>query len=197
MINNAKENNTSYLKDFVSIDKSQLYAWSPWLEAMFGYNAALLFAVGSDLFSDKISEDLSEMQFGELEPYSLLKDVPASWTIDDLPEVFRDRYDVNFLRNMYSVLCEMRVKAFNGECMEPNSVMEELVFMLCVDEGVCNLIDLWGIPNKNDLKDWVFDLFGDSDIIFLLYSDMSFLSEDEECTYNFDHWADNFRPNKE
>ena len=40
---------------------------------------------------------------------------------------------------------------------------------------------------RDDLEEWVFDLFGDIDIITFLYSNI-FLDKDH--TYHFSHWHD-------
>ena len=74
-----------------------------------------------------------------------------------------------------------------------HSILEELIIFLCNEEaralieigaGADGFIDDDYLDNS---EDWVFDMFGDMDIITFLYSNM-YLAEDHP--FHFEHWND-------
>ena len=86
----------------------------------------------------------------------------------------------------------MRRRAKNGLPMTAHSVMEELLIYLCNEEasalielsgGLCVMED----GDVADFGDWVFDLFGDMDIISSLYSNVYL---DSDHPYHFSHWSE-------
>jgi hypothetical protein len=77
--------------------------------------------------------------------------------------------------------------------MIAHSVLEELIIYLCNEEaqafievgvGADDFIDEEDLDN---LREWLFDMFGDMDIITFLYSDW-YLSENHP--FHFEHWSD-------
>ena len=84
----------------------------------------------------------------------------------------------------------MQAKA--GLPITAHSVMEELLIYLCNEEASA-LIELsGGIIGTEDSDDtgsaeWVFDLFGDMDIISFLYSDIPLAPSHQ---YHFSRWED-------
>jgi len=68
-----------------------------------------------------------------------------------------------------------------------HSVLEELAIYLMVQESEI-LMDISDLQLDGNWQDWVFDLFGDMDIVTCLYSNI-YLTEDN--IYHFDHWMDN------
>lgn len=167
-------------------------AWSVYLEKEFGAEAALSFAMGSDLLFDYITEEMEELS--SLPAGSHIGQLSISWLSDSLPEQFLMHYDYEFLYRMKCSLCEMRMRAKAGLPMTAHSVMEELIILLC-NEKASGLIELCGgIEDTDDAdtddadsEDWMFDLFGDADIFSCLYSDVYL---DPDHLYHFSHWAD-------
>lgn len=161
-------------------------AWSPYLEELFGVEASLTFAVGSDILLDNIEQDLTEL--ASMPVGSHIGQLNISWLEDSLPQQFLMCYNYDFLYRLKCTLCNMRSRAKCGSSMMAHSVLEELILYLCNEESIafielCGEID--GIDNNSYDKDWVFDLFGDMDIVTFLYSDL-FLTP--EISYHFSHW---------
>lgn len=80
-----------------------------------------------------------------------------------------------------------------GLPMTAHSIMEELIIFLCNEEAKA-LIEVSEGADEfcddeafDDSADWVFDMFGDMDIITFLYSD-DYLDEDHP--FHFMHWHD-------
>jgi len=165
-------------------------AWSQFLEHTFGTNAAMSFASGSDILYDNINEDIAKL--ASMPSGSHIGQLDMSWLYDSLPAQFLMHYDYEFLYRMKCTLCKLIRDANNGLPITAHSVMEELIFYLCNEESSI-LIELSGGIDEfenNDFiysKEWLFDLFGDMDIITFLYSDM-YLNSDHP--YHFSHWDD-------
>jgi hypothetical protein len=160
------------------------------LAETFGTKAATAFAAGSDILLDYIKEDMSEL--ASMPAGSHLGQLDVSWLADALPKQFLLYYDYNFLYQLKCTLRELRARAKCGTSMRAHSVMEELIIYLCNEESTA-LIEL---SSGNDTyedeeniytEEWVYDLFGDMDIISFLYSDF-YLSSDHP--YHFSHWND-------
>ena len=161
-------------------------AWSSFLEKTYGTNAAIAFVIGSDILLDQIQEDLIEISTKP--PKTHLGELSISYLNDALPEQFLLLYDYDFLYHMKCVLNHMRQRAKLGYTMLANSVMEELIFYLCNEEA-CISFEL-SENNKDDfdIQNWIFDLFGDMDLITYLYSEVYL---DSYHPYHFSHWYEN------
>lgn len=163
-------------------------AWSTFLENSFGAEAAISFAAGSDILYDHIKEDMDELS--SLPAGTHIGQLNISWLSSSLPEQFLMYYDYDFLYRMKCSLCEMRMRAKNNLPMTAHSVMEELLIYLCSEEAFA-LIELndgfYGIEDGNAADEWIFDLFGDMDIISSLYSN-EYLDPDHP--YHFSHWSE-------
>lgn len=163
-------------------------AWSSFLENAYGARAAMSFAAGSDILLDHIKDDLIELT--SMPVGSHLGQLSVSWLCEDLPEQFMMHYDYNFLYQMKCLLLKMRKRAKNGSSMVVHSVMEELILYLC-NEKASALMELGEGTNEFEdngsaySKDWVFDMFGDMDIISFLYSDLYL---DANHPYHFLNW---------
>ncbi len=163
-------------------------AWSEFLENRFGPAAALSFAAGSDILYDHIAEEmeaLSSMPAG-----THIGQLGFSWLKDILPEQFLPYYDYEFLYRMKCALCRLTACAKNHLPMTAHSVLEELLIFFCSEEASALIEISGGISGIEDkdgeaYTDWVFDLFGDEDILTFLYSDI-YLSSDH--SYHFSHW---------
>ena len=157
------------------------------LEEEYGFEAAVAFAVGSDILLDHIKEDLEELVTRPKGTH--IGQLSISWLYGSLPEQFVMRYDYEFLYQMKCVLCDMRKRAKFDKSMYAHSVLEELLYYLCCEEA--SVLAELGDPifeNANDsFGEWIYDLFGDSDMIFFLYSDIYL---EKEHSYHFDNWAE-------
>lgn len=167
--------------------------WSTFLEDKFGSGAAMSFAIGSDILLDHIEEDMMELASMPIGTH--IGQLSTSWLYGSLPEQFLMHYDYEFLYQMKCTLCRMRMCAKSGYAMTVNSVLEELLFYICCEEASV-LIELNegadGIENgdSTDYEDWIFDLFGDMDVISCLYNGV-YLNASH--MYHFSHWTESWR----
>lgn len=171
----------------ISVQKYKKHeAWSPFLENLYGDWAAMAFAAGSDILLDHITEDMDEL--ASMPAGSHIGQLNISWLYGELPEQFLMHYDFDFLYELKCNLCQLREHAKCGVSMVAHSVMEELLIYLCNEEATA-LIELSCAGNEfaDDFytEDWVFDLFGDMDIITCLYSNV-YLNPNHQ--YHFSHW---------
>lgn len=161
-------------------------SWSPFLENKFGINAAMAFAAGSDILLDHIEEDMAEL--ASMPSGSHIGQLNISWLSDILPEQFLTFYNYDFLYRLKCTLCNLRIDAKDGVSMLAHTVTEELLLYLCNEEATA-LIELYDnideLEKNVSTEKWVFDLFGDMDIITFLYSDVYL---DSEHPYHFYHW---------
>ncbi len=160
-------------------------AWSKYLEDRFGEVAALSFSIGSDILLDYIEDDLNELS--KLPKGTHIGQLGTSFLDGILPEQFLMNYDYEFLYAMKSNLIRLRNIANLGKEIIVHSVLEELIFVLIVDESAFLIENNANLEIDDDWKDWIYDIFGDADIDILLYSNM-FLSVDN-C-YHFFHWLE-------
>ena len=165
-------------------------AWSKFLEINYGAKAAIAFAVGSDIISNQIKEDLQELS---LRPKGThIGELSMSWLKESLPEQFLTKYNYEFLYLLKCTLNKMKLRAKNGVSMVAHSVIEELLFYLCNEEAV-----VWFEMNESineslgnedfDIQNWIFELFDDVDILTNLYNNVYL---DSEHSYHFSHWED-------
>ena len=177
--------------EIISIEEYRKHeAWSTFLEKKFGAGAAMAFAIGSDILFDHIKEDMEGLS--SLPRGSHVGQLDISWMQGILPEQFLMYYDFDFLYQMKCTLDNMRSRAHHSVSMTAHSVMEEVIIYLCSEEATV-LMELGandgGFEKEelNSSSEWMFDLFGDMDIITYLYSDMYLTSEH---SYHFSHWFD-------
>jgi len=162
--------------------------WSEDLLSAFGEAAAKSFSIGCDLLENWVNEDMSRLAVmpagshaGQLES--------GSFIYEELPEQFLTRYDYQFFCLMSYVLEGLKRKVRRGFDLKPKSVIEELVIYLAIEEakGFFESEDIEF--EDDDWDDWIFDLFGDEDVVTCLYSGMYL---PKECMYHFDHWTDGY-----
>ena len=177
-------NNTTPVEDYRNHE-----AWSNYLEKVFGYKAALSFAVGSDILLDHIKEDLDEL--ASMPKGTHLGQLPLSFLRDDLPPQFLSDYDYDFVYHIKCTLQLLRHQAKNSQLFLAHSVIEKLLIYLSVEEAEI-LADLEEESKdfENDdtelFNEWVFDLFDDdNDILLFLYSSLYLTTEN---TYHIAHW---------
>ena len=167
----------------ISIDKYRSHkAWSVFLEESFGEIAAMSFAIGSDILSDHIEEDLHELSV--MPKGSHIGQINISWLSEHLPEPFRMYYDYDFLYLMKCTLDDLVMRANAGRDMTAHSVLEELIIYLCNEEAE-SLLEFYDNYENWIKDDWVFDLFDDSDLLMFLYSNW-YLETDHP--YHFSNW---------
>lgn len=165
-------------------------AWSEFLHNEFGVRAAISFAAGSDILLDHIEEDMAEL--ASMPAGTHIGQLDVSWLNGSLPEQFLMQYDYEFLYLLKCTLLEMRMHAKSGLRMNAHSVMEELLIYLCCQESSV-LLELSGVIHQlkdddyADSEDWMFDLFGDMDIISFLYSNVHLYADHP---YHFSRWTD-------
>ena len=93
---------------------------------------------------------------------------------------------------MKCALLELTERACAGDAMTAYSVLQELVLYLCSREAAAVMelgaySQLSGDTKENMPDGWVFDLFGDRDLISFLFSGQ-YLRKDHP--YHFSHWDD-------
>ena len=167
------------------VDFNELRAneyWSSNLEENYGAVAAASFVIGSEILEDHINEDLSELSHKP--QASHIGELSVSFLADILPEQFLTRYDYEFLYALRCALLRLKQCAKSNADIIAHSVIEELVLYLIVEESHMLLDDINIYPEDN-WDTWVFDAFGDDDIITFLYSDI-YLTEDNN--YHFNNW---------
>lgn len=166
-------------------------AWSQFLADNYGFGAATAFAIGSDILLEHINQDQSDL--ASMPSGSHIGQLSTSFISEELPPQFLMRYDYDFLYNMKCVLLQLRSTAKHGMSITAHSILEELIIFLCNEEaralieigaGADGFIDDDYLDNS---EDWVFDMFGDMDIITFLYSNM-YLAEDHP--FHFEYWND-------
>ena len=164
-------------------------AWSTFLAEAFGEAAAISFAIGSDLLSDHIEEDLSELS--AMPKGTHIGQLPASMLKDILPEQFLMNYDYDFIYRLKLTVANLRRVAASGKEFAAHSVLEELAIYLFMHEASflieCMRTEMEeaDIEGLDMIDEWAFELFDDSDIILFLYSDI-YLTEVD--SYHFEHW---------
>ena len=165
-------------------------AWSEYLEKNYGISAAMSFAAGSEIFRDHIEDDMKAL--ASMPRGTHLGQLSVSMLSYMLPDQFLMDYDYDFLYRLKCALQEMAGRAGTGESMTAYSVLQEMVIYLCVREAAA-LMELWpgressGNTEGTADEDWMFDLFGDADLISFLYSGL-YLQPDHP--YHFSRWDD-------
>lgn len=159
-------------------------AWSKYLEENFGEEAAMSFASGSDMLLDHIEEDLNSLS--SMPSGTHIGQLAISWLADMLPKQFLMRYDYEFLYQMKCRLIRLRSYAKVGQPIVAHSVQDELLLYLCSEEATV-LTELSGKVSRTDGNEWVFEVFGDMDIVDCLYSDENL---EDDHIYHFSHWTE-------
>lgn len=157
-------------------------AWSTYLSREYGETAAAAFAAGSDILLDYLQQDLEDL--ASLPKGTHIGQLSVSMLAADLPQQFLMEYDYNFLYAFRLTILHLRDTACHGGQVIARSVLEELAIYLFVEEAQIYLesLDFEEIDNE-----WVFDLFGDGDLLTWLYSDFYVPIEN---IYHFEHWTE-------
>lgn len=160
--------------------------WSPFIANEFGVAAAVSFCAGGEILADVIEQDLDELSkmpagthLGQIK-FSLLKDL--------LPPQFLLKYDYEFVYRLKLVLGGILIKAVSESGFIPLNVLEELLLKMIIDEAEMIMGILDDLEDEYD-PDWIYDLIGDSDVLFL-WSEFYFI--DEFNDYHFNNWMKTF-----
>lgn len=185
--NNDRENDIVF-----NIDEYKNHeAWSEYISECYGEAAAISFVIGSDILLDFVEEDLNELS--GLPKGTHVGQLMLSMMKDMLPEQFLMKYDYDFLYCLKVCIMKLRQVAHNNVTMVAHTVMEELAIYLIVEEAEFLMETLsgemkeYGIEDVDMWKDWIFDLFGDMDIVTCLYSN-DYLTCDH--IYHFNYWME-------
>ena len=160
-------------------------AWSSYLEKNFGEVAAASFAIGSDIVLDYIKEDMQALSSKEKGTH--IGQLDASWLASILPPQFLMEYHYEFLYLMRARLLRLRALAGAGSDMRASNTLEEILYLLIVDESEILIENDSTLNAENGWKEWVYDLLEDADAATYLYSN-DYLSQDHD--YHFSHWLD-------
>ena len=156
--------------------------WSEFLEEEFGETAAASFVIGSDILLDDIDQDLREL--ARMPKGTHIGQLGSSFLADELPQQFLMEYNYNFMYAMKANLEQLRMKVENGQSFLAHSVFEELIVYLIVEEAR-GLLDDGDLEVEAGWSEWIYDLFGDADIVTFLFSDIYL---DKNHVYHFEHW---------
>lgn len=154
--------------------------WSNFLEKEYGPVSALSFAVGSEILLDEIEEELEEL--AKMPKNSHIGQLKISCIKDLLPPQFLTFYDYDFLYATRVALKQLMNIAERNDKMIAHRVIDEILLTMIVEEA-CDVIDV----NNDECTDWIYDMFGDSDIDFLFYDNIYLL---KDSIYHFSHWFD-------
>ena len=166
-------------------------AWSEYICNCYGEAAAISFVIGSDILLDYLEDDLKELS--AMPKGSHLGQLIMSMMKEILPEQFLMRYDYEFLYRLRVTVESLRKMAHYNTPIVAHSVIQELALYLIVEESRFLMesmsmdMEMCGIDNLDTWQDWIFDLFGDMDVVTCLYSD-DYLTSDH--IYHFDHWIE-------
>lgn len=157
-------------------------AWSENLFDCFGESAAVSFAIGSDILIDYVKDDMKELL--KMPRGTHIGQIGVSFLVNELPQQFCMKYDYEFMYALYTTIVRLRKMAHTNIQIVAHTVLEELALYLIVEQSRF-LLESSNCNLENDWDEWIFNLFGDMDIITYLYSE-NFLTEDD-C-YHFKNW---------
>jgi len=159
-------------------------AWSTTLAVQFGKTCAIVFAFGSDLLIDEITEDMTELSqeprgthVGQLSPSMLSV---------ELPPQFIPRYDYEFLYSLRSTVNMLRLRFARGILLA-GSVIEELALYLIMQYAEL-LGDTYptSFDDTDEWTEWVGSILGDLDLEYFLFNSSHAVTPEEG--YHFDNW---------
>ncbi|MEV3964702.1 helix-turn-helix transcriptional regulator [Nocardia sp. NPDC050193] len=171
--------------DFLrSVDRNHR-AWSPVLEENFGRECAVTFAVGSDVLSDQIRDDLAKL--AEQPRGAHLGQLPTSWLDGHLPPQFVPRYDYELVYTLKAAVNTLRAR-FSAGHLVAHTVLEELALYLILSRAEI-FGDLYPeFEDGTDWRGWLGDILDGLDVEFYLFTSGSALTPDH--TYHFDRWSE-------
>ena len=170
---------------FQVIDRSH-EAWSEALCEEYGRMCATVFAAGSDLLVDELTEDLAELSQHPRGTH--LGELDASWLAGSLPAQFALRYDYEFLFGLRAAVMVLRLRGVHGIPVA-HTVLEELALYLVLRKAELFAdIDPDAFGDDDDWREWLGGLLGDLDIELYLYN--RYLVLGPGFPYHFDRWTE-------
>lgn len=166
-------------------------AWSEYIAQTYGEAAAISFVIGSDILLDYVEEDLREL--AEMPKGTHVGQLDVSMLKDMLPEQFLMRYDYEFLYALKVNIERLVKRARHNVQFVAQSVIQELAIYLMRESAEFLMETMsyemlsYGIEDVDIWEEWIFDLFGDMDIVTCLYSNM-YITKDH--SYHFEHWLE-------
>lgn len=163
--------------------------WSNYISKCYGEAAAISFVIGSDILLDYLDDDLREL--AALPVGTHIGQLSLSMMKERLPEQFLMSYDYDFIYCLRNCLINWRKWVCNGTSLVAHRVIDELVLYLVVDEAGFMMKYLedklmkCGIEDVDMWDEWIYDIFGDMDVVTCLFSDY-YMTEDN--IYHFKHW---------
>jgi len=154
--------------------------WSKYLENHFGKAAAASIAIGSEIINDYVNDDYNKL--AHMPKGTHIGQIDDSWLSGIMPKQFLMRYDYDFMYQFCNVVDHIQEMASSGEKFIAHSVIEELTIYLMVQEAK-ELLEMDNPEMDTGWDDWIFDLFGDDDLIIYLYEN-HYLSEGDESHFN-------------
>ena len=106
-----------------------------------------------------------------------------------MPEQFLMNYDYEFLYAMKSELIHLRKIAKFGNDLSPQSVLDELLLVLIMEESEFLIENNENLDVDDDWKEWVYEINEDMDIDMCLYSG-DYISDNN--IYHFSHWIEQY-----
>lgn len=175
------------------IEKYQKHeAWSDYLYQNYGASAAISFAIGSDILSDYVRDDLDNLS--ERSKGTHIGELGTSFVSHLLPEQFLMEYNYEFMFIFSKVIDLFRVRAKTGMEIVAHSVLEEICLYIIMEESQLLLENYTEELSPEELEQflpfdkWAFDILDDMDVYTFLYSDFYLESSNP---YHFNHWLDN------
>ena len=166
-------------------------AYAPSLVEEYGEEAARVFAVGCDITSDQIKDDLEQLR--SMPRGSHVGEVPASWLDDQLPPRWLMRYDYDFLFRLRATVEALRLRAvhpsYDGIPHFTRCVADDLALHLIMEQGMVAFEDTDHPVEQHDVGEWEYEMNSEDDeVITLLYSEWFDSSPDQQ--WHFDRWFD-------
>lgn len=170
---------------FSKIDPSH-EAWSRFLANTFGTRTACMFAIGYDLVSDYVNEELEELR--SLPAGTHVGQLSVSWLSYMLPPQFLMKYDYEFVFALKHALNSLKLSAKSGKQLVAHTVLEEIATYL-IETEADSYMELFDVeePYEDECPEGLLgEICGDIDVYTFLYSSYHFVQPGE--TYHFDNW---------
>lgn len=161
-------------------------AWSSYLEEIYGKQTACMFAIGYDIVSDYVNNELQELS--SLPAGSHVGQLGGSWLSWVLPPQFLTRYDYEFVFSLKYALNSLKDSAKNGHQLVAHTVLEEIAIYL-IEMEANSYIELSNddASYKDECPEGLLgEICDDIDVYTFLYSDWHLMEQGE--TYHFDNW---------
>lgn len=170
---------------------AQSSAYAPSLVEEYGEEAARVFAVGCDIISDQIKDDLEQLR--SMPRGAHVGEAPAAWLDGQLPPRWLMRYDYDFLFRLRATVEAVRLRAvhhnYDGIPYFTRCVADDLALHLIMEQGMVAFEDTDHRINQHDVDEWEYEMNGEDDeVMTLLYSE--WFDSSPAQRWHFDRWFD-------